>query len=92
MILRVQCPKDCYDDRLGPGVIEGLSALRATAAPQDAGGAVLGSTHGSRYVQVGIGTCMLAVSDGFCQPSPALMEIVAVYVGTANVGMEPVGV
>lgn len=79
------------DYGVGPGVIKGRSALRATAAPpQEAGGAVPGSTQGLRYVQVAIGTCMPAVSDGFSQPSPALMELV--NVGTANVGIVPVGV
>jgi hypothetical protein len=91
MIIRVQSLKICYDG-VGPGVIKGGSALRATAAPQEAGGAVPGSTQGSRYVQVGIGTCIPVESDGFSQPLPASMEFLAVNVGTGNVGMAPVGV
>lgn len=73
-------------------MIKGGSALRTTAAPQDAGGAVPGSTHASRYVQVGMGTCMRVVSDGFAQPLPALTDCLGVNVGTGNVGMGPVGV
>jgi len=81
-----------YDNGVGAGGVKGASALRATADPQDAGGAVPGSTQGSRYVQVGIGTCIPDLSDGFCQPSPALIDFVPVNVGTGNVGIVPVGV
>ena len=72
-------------------MIKGGSARRAAAAPQDAGGAVPGSTKVSRYVQVGMGTFMRVVSDGFAQPLPALTDF-PVNVGTGNVGMTPVGV
>jgi len=81
----------CYDLEGGTGVTKGGSALRAAPAPQAAGGAVPGSTQGSRYVQEGMGTFMRVVSDGFAQPFPALTDF-PVNVGTGNVGMVPVGV
>jgi len=80
---------ECYYE----GVIKGWTALRAALGdPHVGGGAVPGSTQGSRYVQVGIGTCILSVSEGLAQPLPALMVFLAVKVGTGNVGMGPVGV
>lgn len=77
-------------DYAGGGVISGSGALRLAAA-QVGGGAVPGSTHGSRYAHPGMGTFMPVLSAALFHPLPA-DTLFAETVGAASVGIGPVGV
>ena len=79
-------------------VIKGYGAGAPTGAapPQTGGGGVAGSTYGSRYGHVGMGTAIPVRSAAFAQPLPALAVVVfppetMVKVGAGSVTMEPVG-